>query len=302
MKHLLIVPLQLALLATLASAEVAHAEKPKTFTVLVGAEDASVGADVEAFFPDTVRIHVGDTVHWQRNANELHTVTFLAGTPLPPFIIPAPAGLPSPLMLNPVAAFLTAPANGQYDGSTFANSGLIGPDPGQAQSFDLTFTKPGTYNYVCVVHGVEMSGKILVGDHHGQSVAPRAVEEEARRLIAAALAQAPLAIALANAEVPPPTQNMDGTTTFHVLVGFHSGQLDLMHFFPNHLTVHAGDTVEWLLSTQDDAPHTITFLNGNAEPDLILPLPQANGPPLLLFNPDVLFPQNPGQPLTNQGI
>jgi len=270
--------------------------------VLVGAEDVTVGADVEAFFPDTVSIHVGDTVHWERNANEIHTVSFLAGTPLPPLLIPAPAGLPSPVMFNPLAAFPTVPANGQYDGSTFANSGIIGPDPGQAQSFDLTFTKPGTYNYVCLVHGVEMSGKIIVIDHPGQIHAPSAVEEEARRLIAAALSEAPAAIALANAQVPPPSQNADGTTTHHVLVGFANGQLDLMRFFPNSLTVHPGDTVEWALGKEDMAPHTITFLNGNPEPDLVLPFPQSNGPPLLLFNPAVLFPQNPGQPLTNQGI
>jgi plastocyanin len=51
------------------------------YTVLVGAQDTSVGATVNAYFPDTLTIHVGDTVHWQRNANEIHTVAFLAGTP-----------------------------------------------------------------------------------------------------------------------------------------------------------------------------------------------------------------------------
>src|SRR5262249_12613274 len=148
------------------------------------------------------------------------------------------------------------------------------------------------YTYVCLVHGVAMSGTITVIDHPGQIIAPSAVEQQARRLITAALAQAPVAIALANAEIPPPTQNMDGTTTFHVLVGFHMGQLDLMSFFPKQLTVHPGDTVQWALSTEDDAPHTVTFLNGNAEPDVVLPFPQPNGPPLLLLNPAVLFPQN----------
>jgi plastocyanin len=302
MKRRAITRLSLVLLAAFATAEFAHAQKAKTFTVLVGAEDVSVGASVAAYFPDTVSIHVGDAVHWERNANEIHTVSFLAGTPLPPLLIPAPPGLPSPLMFNPLAVLPTIPANGQYEGSTFANSGLIGPDPGQAQSFDLTFTKPGTFNYLCLVHGVIMSGKIIVIDHPGQIIAPSAVEQRARRQIAAALAQAPLALALGNAEVPPPTQNPDGTTTYYILVGFDMGQLELFHFFPNRLTVHPGDTVEWMLSKEDMAPHTVTFLNGNAEPDVVLPFPQPPGPPLLLFNPAVLFPQNPGQPLTNQGI
>jgi plastocyanin len=281
-----------------------HAEKSKTFTVLVGAEDTSVGATVNAFFPDTVRIHVGDTVHWKRNAHEVHSVAFLAGIPIPPLIVPAPPGLPSPLMINPVAAFPTVPANGQYDGTTFANSGAIGPDPGllQVQSFDLTFTKPGTYSYVCLVHGVIMSGKIIVIAHPGHVRPPSEVDHEARRLIALALEQVPAAIALGNTEVPPATQNPDGTTTFQVLVGFTAGQLDLYHFFPTQLTVHPGDTVEWALSKEDMPPHTVTFLNGNPDINVVLLVPQPHGPPLLLFNPDALFPQNAGKPLTSQGI
>ena len=115
--------MSLGLLAALAWTEVAQAAQ-KTFTVLVGAEHVSAGATVNAFFPDSLLIHTGDTVHWKRNAEEIHTVSFLAGTPLPDLVIPAPQGLPSPVMFNPVAAFPTAPVNGQYDGTTFANSGI----------------------------------------------------------------------------------------------------------------------------------------------------------------------------------
>src|SRR6516164_6801578 len=202
----------------------------QTFTVLVGAEDTDVGATVTGFFPDTLRIHVGDTVHWQRNANEIHSVTFLAGTPLPDFIVPAPPGLPSPLMRNPLTAFPVAPEDGRYDGTTFANSGIFGPDPELYQgveSFDLTFTRWGTYNYVCAVHGAAMSGQIIVVDDDQHVPSPREVDAEARRSIGAALADAPAAIAAAEAEVPPPTQNEDGTTTYYVLLGYSVGQLHL---------------------------------------------------------------------------
>jgi plastocyanin len=303
MKRMQILRLYFGLLAAFAWALVAHAQEPKTFTVLVGAEDASVSATVDAFFPDTLLIHVGDTVHWKRNANDIHTVSFLAGTPIPDLIIPAPSGLPSPVMFNSVAALPTAPDQGQYDGTSFANSGIIGPDPGQVESFDLSFNKPGTYNYVCLVHGITMSGKIIVLDYPAEIPTPREVKQEAKRSVAAALAQIPVAVALANAEIPVPTRNPDGTTTFYVLVGFSVGQLDLVRFFPDQLTVHPGDTVEWRLNKDEMlAPHTVTFLNGNPEPDAVLPVPQDNGPPLLLFNPDVLLPRNAGQPLTCQGI
>lgn len=302
MKRMQTLRLVFGLLAALACAELTHAQQPQTFTVLVGAQDTSLGADIDAFFPDTLQIHVGDTVHWQRNANEIHTVAFLAGTPMPDLIMPAPPGLPSPLMLNPVAAYPSVPANGQYDGTTFANSGIIGPDLGQVQSFDLTFTTPGTYNYVCIVHGVTMSGKITVVDDQQVIPSPSDVEKAATRAIDAALAQVPIVFALASFSLPPPTTNADGTTTYQVLVGYTFGQLDLLHFFPDHLAVNPGDTVVFTLSEPNMAPHTITFLNGNMAPDDVVPVPQENGPPLLVFNPAVFFPQNAGQPLTKDGV
>ena len=276
--------------------------RPQTYTVLVGAEDTDVGATVVGFFPENLRIHVGDTVHWQRNTHEIHTVTFLAGTPLPPFNVPAPPGLPSPQMHNPLITFPVAPAGGQYDGTTFATSGIFGEEQFEVDSFDLTFTRPGTYNYVCAVHGTVMSGQIIVVDRHQRIPSPGQVNQEARRAIAEVLDAAPDAIGLAEAEVPPPTQNADGTTTYHVLVGYAVGQLYLDHFFPAELTVQPGDTVEWTFSMQDTAVHTISFLNGNPSPDGVIPWPQPDGPPLLLVNPEILNPQNEDQPLTRQGV
>jgi plastocyanin len=277
----------------------------KTYTVLVGAEDASTGASAFVYFPDTLTIHVGDTVHWKRNANEVHTVTFLAGMELPPFNVPAPPGLPSPTMRNPLIAFPVGPDHGLYDGSTFATSGIFGPDEDlyEVASFDLTFTRPGTYNYVCVVHGARMSGQIIVVDDHEHIPSPKEVDEEAKHAIAAVLADAPDAIALADAEVPPPTQNEDGTTTYYVLVGYTMGQLDLLRFFPEELTVQPGDTVEWMFNPDSmQMVHTITFLNGTPPPDDIIPWPQDDGPPLLLVHPEIVFPQNADQPLTRDGV
>jgi plastocyanin len=37
-------------------------------------------------------------------------------------------------------------------------------------------------------------------------------------------------------------------------------------------------------------PHTITYLSGGDDPELITPLPQQGGPPILLVNPKVLMP------------
>jgi plastocyanin len=288
------------------SADDDHHRRSRTYTVLVAAEDVDAGVSLSAFFPDTLRIHVGDTVHWQRNANEVHTVTFLAGTPLQPPVVPAPPGLPSPLMRNPLFSFPVAPANGQYDGTTFATSGFFGPDEDyfEVDSFDLTFTQAGTFNYVCGVHGARMAGQIIVVDDHEHVPSPRQVDREARRLIAEAMEDIPDALAIAEAAVPPPTPNDDDTTTYHVLAGFSVGpNLDLLHFFPDGLTVQPGDTVEWTFGMQNmPVPHTITFLNGADAPDDIIPVPQDNGPPLLVLSAGFYYPENADQPLTRDGI
>jgi plastocyanin len=59
-----------------------------------------------------------------------------------------------------------------------------------------------------------------------------------------------------------------------------------------------------MLSPANDAPHTVTFLNGAPDISFITPVPNPdpNGPPILLINPEVLGPINPGQPLTLTGI
>lgn len=104
------------------------------------------------FTPDTLKIHTGDTVVWtQLNPLEIHTVTFpIPGQPVPEFILPD-------LSVNPVAA---APAGGSiYNGTGFFNSGILSP----GQNFTLTFTAPGTYNYLCLIHDeMGMKGEVIV--------------------------------------------------------------------------------------------------------------------------------------------
>jgi plastocyanin len=257
-----------------------------------------------AFFPATLHIHVGDTVLWKQNTHEIHTVTFLAGTPIPDLLVPAPAGLISPLMLNPEAAFPVAPANGEYDGSTYANSGIMSTDPGQPTQFSLTFKQQGTFEYLCLVHGMMMSGTVVVEAPSVNIPSPAVVAAQAQKTITQQLAHANALFGEAMSQVPPPQHNPDGTTNYTVLIGWSQGQYDLMDFFPGKLVVHPGDMVNFMLSPANDAPHTVTFLNGAPDISFITPVPNPdpNGPPILLINPEVLGPINPGQPLTLTGI
>ncbi len=285
------------------AASAAPAASAQTYTVLVGAENVSRGIDLMAFFPQTLRIHVGDSVLWKQNTHEIHTVTFLAGAPLPALIIPVTdPNLPGPLMLNPQAAFPAAPADGLYDGSSYANSGVMSTDPGQPTQFSLTFTQAGTYSYLCLVHGEMMSGTIVVVDPSVKIPSPLSVSRAAKLALRLKLARGNVLFGQAMSKVPKPVHNEDGTTTYTVLIGWSKGQYDLMKFIPDKLVVKPGDTVVFKLSPTNDAPHTVTFLNGGADISFVLPEPNPAGPPTLLINPEVLAPIQPGLPLTRDGI
>ena len=291
-----------ASVALAAPAQAAQSQEAgKTYHVLVGWEDMKHGIEVNAFFPSKLHIHMGDTVNWKANTMEIHTVTFLAGNPLPDFIVPAPAGQISPLMLNPLAAFPTPLPGGLYDGSTYLNSGIISTDPGQVASFSLTFTKAGTYPYVCIVHGVSMAGTITVEDPSKDIPSPSNMSGQTQQLIADQGALIQATIRSAQAQMQRPIPNPDGSFTFHVLVGFSFGIVDIHQFFPSRIHVAPGDKVVFSLSKSDMAPHTVTFLNGGPSPDNFIVVDQPNALPLILLNPEVLFPAKPGVPLTDQG-
>ena len=277
---------------------------PQTYTVLVGVDDNPTGAAIDAYFPATIHIHVGDTVLWKKNANEIHTVTFLGDmAKMPDLLVPMPNAPQGAMMINPVAGFPAMSKDGTYDGTGYANSGIIGPDQGQAQDFKLTFTRAGSYKYVCVVHGVEdMIGTVVVDDA-SVSVPTQADDTaQGQKEMDALKAQIPAIAKEAVTEIPKDVANPDGTTHHFVLVGYTKGQIDLDFYFPQTLDVKTGDTVTWTFSKEDVAPHTITFLNGAPEPTAIQAVPQPSGPPLLTFNPMVAMPQNADKPLTNMGV
>lgn len=296
------------LFAVLALPTVASANSAQTYTVIVGAENVSRASSVMAYFPATLHIHLGDTVLWKQNTHEIHTVTFLAGSDQPVLLVPTPDGFtPAGFMINPQAAFPSAPPSGLYDGTTYANSGIMSTDPGNSTQFSLTFSKVGSYGYLCLVHGVMMSGTIIVDPSSVTIPSPAAVSAQAQLTIKQQLAHANGLLGQAMSQVPAPQHNSDGTTNYTVLIGWEQGQYDLMDFFPGKLVVHPGDKVTFMLSsTNIAAPHTVTFLNGFPDIPFVIPVfpkpPDPPGPPVLLINPELVTPINPGQPLTRNMV
>lgn len=116
------------------------------------------------FFPKDLIVKPGDTVIW--TSTFFHQVVFTPGQPAPDFVIPQPQESGPPLLVvNPVVAFPAAPS-GEYDGTATFSSGLIGVPAGTlpgGTTFALTFSEPGTFEYVCGTHRpLGMKGAINV--------------------------------------------------------------------------------------------------------------------------------------------
>jgi plastocyanin len=146
---------------------------PPRLTVLAG-HDAGPVAWMR-FFPQRLRIRLGQTVTFRIDSNhDAHTITLgpdaytgaIERTLIEPQ--PTPSGPPA-LVFNPLGAYPSEPPGapltytGANHGNGFLGSGTLDTDP-QTPSPDsvrITFTKPGTYHYECVIHP-DMDGTITV--------------------------------------------------------------------------------------------------------------------------------------------
>src|SRR5207245_1243368 len=86
-------------------------------------------------------------------------------------------------------------ADTTYDGTGYHNSGMPQENPAlfAQHTYTLTFTKPGTYDYVCVVHGPGMGGTVEVKDR--VSGAPTSAAAQGAREQAALLRAGTAALA-----------------------------------------------------------------------------------------------------------
>ena len=283
---------------------------PQTYTVMVGLEQSKLGIGVMSYFPRTVTIHEGDTVHWVINSNEIHTVTFPDGILPPDLLLPSEeAGADpnvSPLVFAPFVVEQSPVSGSEFGGGIggHANSGIMGREPGQVQEYDLTFKTEGTFGYFCIVHGISMSGEVVVVGDDVKVPSPKQSMAEGKKEMAEALSLVPEVVMNASEQIVPPEMNNDGTLTHTVMLGYSETvsasygdlEIDLLQFFPNRLTVRAGDIVNFVMSGYNLAPHTATFLNGAEEPYLAV---FENG--FLYLNSEVVFPSGEDV-LTRSGI
>jgi plastocyanin len=153
---------------------------PGDHPVLAGSGSPNVQeAEVDEFGPQTIHIPVGGSVTWFMLG--VHTITFNSssanndirkvasdGTVHVNMPAIAPAGGPGEGKATKPSG--NAPINFQvvtkatWDGAGFFNSGVFANSnpPQLIEGYQLTFTKAGTYKYICTVHD-DMKGTVVVG-------------------------------------------------------------------------------------------------------------------------------------------
>ncbi|MGI8475931.1 MAG: cupredoxin domain-containing protein [Thermomicrobiales bacterium] len=258
--------------------------------------------ELHAFFPGEITIAEGDAVWFDFGLGGFHTASFLSGGEVPPIFVPDPepgtpeartgggtpaaAGAP-PLILKPDVVFPQGCYT--YSGSGYVSSGIdIFRDP--AQPYVLTFTKAGTYDYQCDVHGEVMKAKIVVQPTGGAALKTQAEYDAASRDATAKLyAQADAEVAEYKEAKQSP--NADGTTTWEATVGAGGkSQVQIQAFFPAELEVKVGDTVRWTHRAPGE-PHTVSFIGAGEIPPED-PVGQfADGRPKFGQSPLTLLPQ-----------
>ena len=232
---------------------------PKALAGLSKSFAAKYNPDVNAFFPQKVTIHVGDTVSFIRGMMP-HTVDIppVGGSDLPLLVTGALAagvkdaggnpfwfnGKAPSLGLNP-QLLPGGPTNVSYDGTKRVESGFFLGN-GAAPVFNVKFTKAGVYKAFCDIH-YGMAGTVVVLPK--SKPVPSAAQAKARldRQIAADVK------ALKAAARIKPAANT-------VSVGSAGpGGAELFAMFPSTLHVKVGTVVTFSMSKDTREVHTVTF-------------------------------------------
>lgn len=221
--------------------------------------NAKYNPDVNAFFPQKVTIHVGDTISFIRGMMP-HTIDIppVGGQDLPLLVAGAPVAgvndangnpfwfngkVPSQ-SLNPLL-LANGPTKVTYNGTKRVDSGFFLGN-GSAPAFNVTFTKAGVYTVFCDIH-YKMTGTVVVLPK--AKPVPSAAQAKAA-LVAQLVAD--LKALKAAAKIKPAANT--------VSVGSAgAGGSELFAMFPATLHVKVGTVVTFSVSRDTRETHTVTF-------------------------------------------
>ncbi len=300
---LLLIPI-IALVAVQGARTVVNAAPaPPSVTVNVNVGGGGSGIAANGFFPDTVVIHKGDSIHFTNPYEEIHTTTYLQpNAEHPALLIPDPSGGPG-LVFNPLASDPTHPGLGStdFDPLKYFNSGIMPKGASADVAFNVISTQEpntsgpiaqsATYTFLCLVHP-DMKLKVVVTSQPVSTTDQVDVDKLAATQKDALIATG---TGLAKDTILTKATNASGTATYDLLAGNTQGRADVMQFLPAGPTnITTGDSVRW--SSITDTPHTVTFLSGAP----IIPL-TIDGSHPVAFNPGAVLPSG-GNSYNGSGV
>ena len=221
----------------------------------VGAQSHDKGHQALAFLPNEIWIHAGDSVMWQWDVDEIHTLSFLRpGQIRQPF--PFGCGHPPATVV-----FATDPATVDGVSPCVSTPPLV-----KGQTFTVQFPNAGNFEMVCLVHpnmtgvvhvlaataplphtqdfyddqAADHGRDLLSDDRHEMDHDMDHMKHGSPRLVTAGIGEV--------------TATAGGSDT-----------LSVMRFLDGSVVIHAGDTVEWT-NLDSATPHTITFGTEPADP------------------------------------
>jgi plastocyanin len=228
---------------------------PATFSVLAGKAQGAM--DIEMFMPAEIRIREGDTIEWTAQGFEGHSITFGTAQQIKDvfaeYLQPDPEN-PAQKVFN-LKASLHSPTGDTFAGDgTYTNSGFIGV-PAEAK-YKLTFTKRGTYEYLCLVHPFTMLGTVSVEAPDAKVDSPATVAAQAQADFARFVGEEQRKIDEANA-VPRSFPSVGGTSIHRIAVGLTTPYGQIATYVKPMLNAKAGDTV--IFQSDDRDFHNVVF-------------------------------------------
>jgi plastocyanin len=262
-----------------------------------------------AYYPDRFQAHAGDTITFTvaKNPNAFHTVELLpkalaADQGYPGFMFTDEDDDPPPqssVFFNSKPFFGASPSTlcgrGGNDPCVFTGTGtdalksgvLLNPPPDRSGTGNPSFTmqldpgvQPGTYFFICLVHGPSMSGSIDVITPDQPAQSPDVLKADADREYSADL----LGLTELARSVQNPAVQTDqlGTRTWGMAAGggSPSKRLSIDEFGVHSLFIRSGDTVTWTNMSPAVTTHTVTGFaaSGGVTPRLDPYQPVCGGP------------------------
>lgn len=238
---------------------------PVTFAVIGGKAEGAI--DIESFMPADVHVREGDSIEWTLHGVEGHTVTFASQQKLTEifkgYLQPDPND-PSQQLFNPEFALRSdgdSVSAATVTTGPFVNSGFMGV-PAE-QTYKLTFTQQGVYQYLCLVHPFTMRGTVSV-DAPGATVeGPEAVKArgaaDLQHYIEVSKAEMD-EVASRQRQIPGPA----GASVYRVATGLTTDYGQVAVFSPASLEIKTGDTV--IFENDDRDFHNVVFKGSRADP------------------------------------